>query len=74
MSFDQKQHIIPQTYLKQFGYKDQQGRWKVPTFNIEEIPLMNKINKTLVRQSNIESLLREENVFDLSGKLEKKTT
>jgi len=30
---------------------------------------MNKISKTLVRQSNIESLLREENVFDLSGKL-----
>ena len=68
MGFSQKQHIIPQTYLKQFGYQDSHGRWKVPTFNIEEIPTMNKINRTLVRQTNIESFLRESNIFSLSGK------
>lgn len=67
MSLDQNQHIIPQTYLKQFGYKDNHGRWKVPTFNIEEIPLMNRISKTLVIQSNIESLLRAKNIYDISG-------
>jgi len=72
MNFDQNQHIIPQTFLKQFGYKDKHGRWKVPTFNVEEIPIMNDINKTLVKQSNIESLLREQNIYDLSGKIENK--
>jgi hypothetical protein len=62
---NQKQHIIPKVYLKQFGYRDKGGIWKVPTFNIEEISLMNKIDKTLVKQSNIKSLLREENIYDI---------
>jgi hypothetical protein len=72
MNSDQNQHIIPQTYLKQFGYKDKHGRWRVPVFNIEQIPLMNNINKTLVKQSNIKSLLREQNIYDLSGTIENK--
>lgn len=62
---NQKQHIIPQVYLRQFGYRDKGGIWKVPTFNIGEIPLMNKIDKTLIRQSKIKSLLREENIYDI---------
>ncbi len=62
---NQKQHIIPQVYLKHFGYQDKNGIWKVPVLNIEEIPLMNQINKTLIRQSNIESILREENIYDI---------
>lgn len=62
---NQNQHIIPQVYLKQFGYKSKDGVWKVPTFNVEEIELMNKIDKTLVRQSNIKSLLAEINIYDL---------
>lgn len=62
---DQKQHIIPKVYLKQFGYVNKNGTWKVPVFKIEDISLMNKIDKTIVRQSNIESLLREQNIYDI---------
>lgn len=62
---NQKQHIIPQVYLRQFGYTDKGGIWKVPTLNIGEITLMNKIDKTLIRQSKIKSLLREENIYDI---------
>lgn len=61
----QKQHIVPEVYLKQFGYKDKGGIWKVSTFNIEEIGLMNKLNKDLIRQSNIKTLLQEVNIFDI---------
>lgn len=62
---NQKQHIIPQVYLRKFGYIDKNRTWKVPTFNIKEVPLMNRIDKTLIRQSNIESLLREINIYDI---------
>ena len=62
---NQKQHIIPQVYLRQFGYRGKGGIWKVPTFNIREIPLMNKIDKTLIRQSKIKNLLWEENIYDI---------
>jgi hypothetical protein len=62
---DQKQHIIPKVYLKQFGYVNKNGIWKVPIFKIEDISLMNKLDKTIVRQSNIESLLREQNIYDI---------
>jgi hypothetical protein len=62
----QDQHIIPQVYLKQFGYQTKDGVWKVPTFNTEELDLMNRIDKTLIRQSNIKSLLTEVNIYDLT--------
>ncbi len=68
MDYLQNQHIIPQVYLKQFGYQDKDSRWKVPTFDVNEIPLMNEIDKTLVRQSNIKSLLQEQNIYNLSIK------
>ena len=70
---NQKQHIIPQVYLKQFGYRDKNGTWKVPTFNIGELDLMQKLGKTLVRQSNIKSLLQEVNIYDIPiGEMDKK--
>jgi uncharacterized protein DUF4238 len=62
---NQDQHIIPKIYLKQFGYQDRDGRWKVPTLNLHEIELMNRIDKTLIRQSNIKSLLTEVNIYDI---------
>jgi hypothetical protein len=65
MQMNQKQHIIPQVYLKQFGYLDKNRTLKVPVLDIEEIPLMEQINKTIIHQSNIESLLREENIYDI---------
>lgn len=69
----QDQHIIPQVYLKQFGYQDENGIWKVPTYNIDEIKLMNKIDKTLIRQSNIKSLLQERNIYDIPTNDENKS-
>lgn len=60
-------------YLRQFGYKDKNGAWKVPTFNIGELGLMTKLDKTLVRQSNIKSLLQEINIYDIPiGEKDKK--
>lgn len=63
----QNQHIIPQVYLKQFGYQTINGIWKVPTVNIEQLELMNKINKKLIQKSNIKSLLTEVNLYDISS-------
>lgn len=65
MSDKQKQHIIPEVYLKQFGYQYKGGIWKVPTFNMEEIELMNRLDKTIIKQSTIKSLLQEINIFDI---------
>lgn len=61
----QKQHIIPQVYLKQFGYQNSNGIWKIPTFDVGKIPIMNKIRKTLFDHLPIKSLLQEVNRFDI---------
>ena len=61
----QKQHIIPQVYLKQFGYRDKHGRWKVSVAAVKDIDIMNRQDKNIIRQSNIKSLLREVNYYDI---------
>lgn len=62
---NQKQHIVPQVYLKQFGYQDKHGRWKVPAVSVKDIELMNRLDKDIIKQSNIKSLLREVNYYDI---------
>jgi hypothetical protein len=62
---DQKQHIIPQVYLREFGYQDMNSVWKVPVINIKKLDLMKRLDKVIISQSNVKSLLRETNKYDI---------
>lgn len=64
----QDQHIVPQVYLKQFGYlRDKQ--WKISSLEREKVHIMDKINKLFFSQKSIVSVTAHENIFDLNYEL-----
>ncbi|CCH03627.1 hypothetical protein FAES_pFAES01137 (plasmid) [Fibrella aestuarina BUZ 2] len=54
----QDQHKIPQVYLKQFGYVDQNNQWKVSVRNAGE---------SFTRQKSIKSFTAITNIFDINS-------
>ena len=53
---DQRQHRIPEVYLKQFGFQDSNGKWWVSTW---------KLGDKFTANKSIKSFTKELNTFDL---------
>jgi len=60
----QSQHIVPQTYLKQFGY--QHGtQFFCSVLEMDKFPNMSELGELRTSQKSIKSFLAEDNIFDL---------
>lgn len=57
-SENQKQHVIPQVYLKRFGFQEKGGQWKLSTV---------KKGEKKIEHKNIKSFERYVNIFDIDS-------
>jgi Protein of unknown function (DUF4238) len=67
-----KQHIIPQVYLREFGYIDTNNQWRISTVDLSTKELIHKYSKPVFCQKSIESITTEKDIFDVPFLLSKR--
>lgn len=63
---NQDQHILPQVYLKQFGYRNKtNNKYCISVISKIDLSTMEKVGKFWIHQKSIKSFLSYENFFDI---------